>query len=77
MGSDPSRRTHLPGQKWGQLLAIPRPAVARSSNELPELLILATVRAAVRIGRDGLPPALVLSERAAGLVRHALKPRHW
>jgi hypothetical protein len=42
-------------------------------QELPEPLIEATVQVALRIARDRVPPAQVLSRSAARLVRHALR----
>ncbi|MGE3809300.1 MAG: hypothetical protein AB7K24_31940 [Gemmataceae bacterium] len=50
-----------------------RPTTDRAEPVVPELLIAATVGAAVRIHRDGLPAALVLSERTHRLVVESLR----
>lgn len=73
MTSDPSRRTTLPVHKLLHLQGI---AVRSEAPELAELLVASTVRAAVRVGRDRLPPALVLSRRAAQLVTEVLQAMH-
>lgn len=73
MTTDPSRRTRLPGKNGGKLLHISSRPGRVTTTELPELLVTTTVRVALRIGRDGLPPALVLPPRAAQLVCDVLK----
>jgi len=49
-------------------------------HELPEFLIHATVRAAVRIARDRTSPSQILSQRTTWLVGEALRALaddHW
>ena len=72
MRNDPSRSTRLPRHSRHQLLHMPGPNKPVAQGELSDLLVVSTVWAALRVGRDRLPPALVLSRRAARLVSECL-----